>query len=170
MKYTLCLCLLLPVSFLRAQENIRPTDHFTIEGKIKAPFIFSLDSAVNFSAVIVDSVIIYNHLLVRRRALKGVKGILLKDILGKVEFDAPGPKILSEFFITCVGSDNYKVVFSWNELFNTDVGKQAIIITEENGRKEAGADGRIALLCPADYATGRRFVKGLEKIIIERVK
>ena len=98
------------------------------------------------------------------------KGVLLKDILAKVEIDMPNPKLLSEFYITCIASDNYKVVFSWNEIFNIAIGKHALIITELDGKKALDMDDSIVLLCNADYATGRRYVKGLQKIIIERVQ
>lgn len=137
---------------------------------MKTPFTFSLKNVLDFSTVAIDSVIIYNHLHERKRAIKNIKGILLKDILDKVVFDTPGPKVLSEFYFVCIASDNYKVVFSWNELFNTEVGKRVIIITGENGKNGMELDDRIALLSPADDATGRRFVKGLKKIIVERVK
>ena len=90
--------------------------------------------------------------------------------MSRVEFDSQGPKALSKYYLVCIASDNYKVVFSWFELFNSDIGKNAIIITEENGKKGLEMDDRIALLCPADYGTGCRYVKGLKQIIIERVK
>lgn len=170
MKYVFCLCLLVIVFRLHAQENNNPTSDFIIGGMVKTPFTFSLKNVLDFSTVAIDSVIIYNHLHERKRAIKNIKGILLKDILDKVEFDAPGPKVLSEFYFVCIASDNYKVVFSWNELFNTEVGKRVIIITGENGKNGMELDDRIALLSPADDATGRRFVKGLKKIIVERVK
>jgi hypothetical protein len=155
--------------FLKAQENVQPTLSFSIEGKVKIPAVFSLADSIGFTIVSIDSVAIYNHLLQKKRVIKSIKGLLLKDILSKVEFDAPA-KVLSEFYITCIASDNYKVVFSWNELFNTDIGKHVMIITEESGKKGTEMADRIALLCPADYATGRRFIKGLQKIIVERVK
>jgi uncharacterized protein YbaA (DUF1428 family) len=170
MKYIFCLCLSIIGRHLQAQENISPTNDFTIEGMVKAPFTFSLNNAAGFSTIAIDSVVIYNHLHERKRAIKNIKGILLKDILDRVVFDAPGTKVLSEFYMVCIASDNYKVVFSWNELFNTEVGKHVIIITGENGKTGMELDDRIALLSPADDATGRRFVKGLKKIIIERVK
>ncbi|MGZ8518349.1 MAG: hypothetical protein ACXWWD_13410 [Chitinophagaceae bacterium] len=77
---------------------------------------------------------------------------------------------MSEFYITCIASDNYKVVFSWNEIFNSDTGDQLLIITEGNGQKGDEMADSIALLSPSDRATGRRYVKGLQKIVIEQVK
>ncbi len=87
-----------------------------------------------------------------------------------MEIDAPNVKLLSEYYITCIATDNYKAVFSWNEIFNTETGNHAMIIVEENGKKNIEIEGRIELLVPSDEATGRRFVKGLQKIIVARVQ
>ena len=63
-------------------------------------------------------------------ALLFFKGVLLKDIIDKAVIDMPAPKLLSEIYITCVATDNYKVVFSWNELYNTDIGNHVIDVIE----------------------------------------
>ena len=95
---------------------------------------------------------------------------MLKDIIDKAVIDISSPKLLSEIYITCMASDNYKVVFSWNELFNTDIGKHVMVITESDGKSAKDGQDRIAIISTADQATGRRFVKSLTKIIIEQVK
>jgi hypothetical protein len=69
-----------------------------------------------------------------------------------------------------VASDNYKVVFSWNELFNTRTGETVYVLTEVDGKPASSTNDRITLVSASDMATGRRFVKGLDKIIVERVK
>ena len=160
----------MPVELLKAQENIPATNDFTIEGKVKSAYQFAITSSKEFKTSSLDSLVIYNHLMVKKRTIKNIKGILLKDILAKVDFDAASPKVMSEFFIVCVAADNYKVVFSWNELFNSAVGEHVLIVTESDGKKGNEMEDRIALLSAADHATGRRYVKGLQKIIIERVK
>jgi hypothetical protein len=153
-----------------SQENINPTDKFVIEGKVKNSFSFSLDQASQYTITGIDSVVIYNHLLQRKRVIKNIKGILLKDIIDKAVIDISQPKLLSEVYITCIASDNYKVVFSWNELFNTDIGKYVMVITASDGKPAKDGQDRIAIIAGADQATGRRFVKSLTKIIIEQVK
>jgi hypothetical protein len=60
------------------------------------------------------------------------------------------------------------VIFSWNEIFNSETGKQAMIITNKNGSNIDQPDDRIALITPTDQATGRRYVKWLSRIIIHR--
>jgi hypothetical protein len=153
-----------------AQENIAPTEKFTIEGKVKNNISFSLDQGSQYTSTSVDSVVIYNHLMQKRRTIKGIKGILLRDIIDKAVIDIASPKLLSEVYITCIGSDGYKVVFSWNELYNTDIGKHVLVITAADGKPASGGKDKIAIIATADQATGRRFVKGLARVVIEQVK
>src|ERR1700741_568406 len=153
-----------------AQHSIPPTDIFYVGGKVKQGITVSLKDLSSYQSYSIDSIVITSHLGERRSSLKAVRGVLLKDILSKVEIDAESPKVLSEYYLVCVASDNYKVVFSWNEIFNTDTGKSVYIITAQDGKPATGLDNRIALVSPKDQMTGRRYVKGLQKIVVERVK
>ena len=103
-----------------AQKTIPTTENFSIEGKVKKEMTVSLADLSSYKSYSIDSIVITNHLGERRSTLKNVKGVLLKDILDKVEIDAETPKVLSEYYFVCIASDNYKVVFSWNEIFNND--------------------------------------------------
>jgi len=167
------LFLVLTVIFFSAsaqKENIPTTENFSIEGKVKKSLTVSLTDLSSYKSYSIDSIVITNHLGERKSSLKKVKAVLLKDILDKVEIDAEAPKVLSEYYLVCIASDNYKVVFSWNEIFNNDTGKSVYIITAQDGKPATGLDNRIALIAPKDQMTGRRYVKGLQKIVVERVK
>ena len=153
-----------------AQENVPVTNQISVVGKIKNKVIFSLKDAKDYTIVSVDSMVIYNHLQQRKRSIKSIKGVLLKDILNKAVVDEKSPKLLSEYYFTCVSADGYKVDFSWNEIFNTEVGNYILIVTEAGGIKGDMMPERMLLLSAADIATGRRYMKGLEKIIVERLK
>lgn len=152
------------------KENIPVTDQFSIEGKVKKEMTISLADLLSYKSYPVDSIVIRNHLGEKRSTLKKVKGVLLKDILDKIEIDSETPSLLSEYYLVCIASDNYKVVFSWNEIFNSPAGNSVYIITGQDGKPASGLDNRIALISPKDEMTGRRYVKGLQKIIVERVK
>ena len=118
-----------------------------------------------YSKQTIDSLQITNHLKEYRSTLKNVKGVLLRDVLSKVSFKEKSPKVLSEYYIVCVAEDGYKVVFSWNEIFNTSVGDSVIIIPEIEGRPKDG----ISTLSPTDFATGRRYVKMLKTIQLKKI-
>ena len=171
MRSILFLVLAFPVFSASAQkENIPTTENFSVEGKVKKSLAVSLADLSSYKSYSIDSIVITNHLGERRSTLKNVKGILLKDILNKVEIDSETPKVLSEYYFVCIASDKYKVVFSWNEIFNSDTGKSVYIITAQDGKPSTTLDNRIALVSPKDQMTGRRYVKGLQKIVVERVK
>jgi hypothetical protein len=62
-------------------------------------------------SVSIDSLQLYNHLMEPRSKLRKIKGVLLKEVLKDIVFDAESPKLLSEYYIVCSAPDNYKVVF-----------------------------------------------------------
>ena len=84
------------------KENIPVTENFTIEGKVKKGLTLSLADLSSYKSYSIDSIVITNHLGERRSTLKKVKGVLLKDILDKVEIDSETPKVLSEYYFVCI--------------------------------------------------------------------
>lgn len=170
MKYLFFLFIVIFSHVAHAQHEVKPTDYFNVEGKVKNIVRFKLEDASSYNSIFKDSIVVYNHLVVRKSVLKNVKGVLLKDIIAKASFDISDPKPLSEYYIACIASDGYKVVFSWNEIFNTAIGKQLMVITEADGVTASASSQRIAIISPSDIATGRRYVHGLQKVIIERIR
>jgi hypothetical protein len=67
-----------------------------------------------------------------------------------------------------MADDDYKVVFSWNELFNSPAGDKTLIITDDD--TENNERGKFKLITLTDRVTGRRYVKDFSKIIIKRVQ
>ena len=87
-----------------------------------------------------------------------------------MELNEESPKRFSEFFLTFIAIDNYKVVYSWNEIFNSPIGDNIYLITSRDGKQLKDMDERILILTPIDFKTGRRHIKGLSKIVVERVE
>ena len=92
MKY-----LIIAVLFLSFAANAQESKQFIIEGKVKKPLTITLDNLSTYKSVSLDSMTIFNHLMQRKNSIKNIKGVLLKDILAKVEIDAVSPKTLSEY-------------------------------------------------------------------------
>ncbi len=170
MKYLALVFSLLIVSITQAQKNNLATEKFIIDGDVKNSVTFSLSDAGSFARHSIDSLVIYNHLQERKRVIRNIRGVLLKDVILKAGLNEENPKLFSEFYFVCIASDNYKVVFSWNEVFNTDIGNKILVITEEDGQKAETLNDHIAILSPLDKATGRRYVQNLKQIKVERVK
>jgi len=158
------------ILFFASTYSAQAFRSFTVTGDVEKPLtVFLNDLKINQNYFL-DSLVIYNHKMEYKSTLKKLSGVLLKDVLAKVEFKTDSPKLLSEFYLVCIADDGYKAVFSWNEIFNSGNGDQAFILTELNGSDVSQLKENITLITPTDRATGRRYVKNLSKIVIQQVK
>lgn len=170
MKKNILIFLLLVSTFVWAQTKINPTNQFTITGKIKTELKFTIADINIYPVVPIKDVTLTNHLGEVKGDIQHIKGIALKPLLEKIEFLTEKPKELSEFYLTFVASDGYKVVYSWNEIFNSPTSNNLFIITEKDGKKLSDLEDRILTITTTDFKTGRRYVKALDKIIVSRVE
>ncbi len=166
MKYFLSLCLGLLLWQTPEAQNI--SESLTVSGEVLKADTIDISKLSGYTQVHLDSLRIYSHDMQPKGLMKNLNGVLLKDILSVIPFNNENPKVLSEYYIECQATDGYKVIFSWNEIFNSETGKHVMIITSKNGTTMSQLDDRIALITPTDQATGRRYVKWLNKIIIHR--
>ena len=169
MKNILLLIAILSALSVVGQRKISPTDTLKILGKIKNEKTFTLIDLDTFPQKNIADVVITDQQWEIKRTIKNLKGILLKNVLEKIELQVENHKVLNECYFIFVASDGYKVVFSWNEIFNTDTGNNLFIITEMGGKKIKEMDERILFISTKDLITGRRYIKGLQKIIVQRV-
>ena len=150
-----------------AQKSSEASNEFSIEGAVRKPVTITLDSLKNYPTTSLDSLVITNHLGQRKSALKNLRVIPLKTFLDKVEIPAESPKQLSEYYFVFMATDGYKVVFSWNEIFNSRLGQELYLICGKDGKRIENLDDRIAVISAADLFTGRRYVKSLKKIVVK---
>ncbi|HLY68275.1 MAG TPA: hypothetical protein VKR53_01020 [Puia sp.] len=170
MRIIICFFFTAMTLFVSAQSKLTPTDKFTIEGKVKRPITISVSDLEGFTIKSLPDLVITDHMGAKKHTLTGLRGVLLKDILSKAEIDAENPKVLSEFYFVLAAPDNYKVVFSWNEIFNTETGNNIYVVMEEEGTKISGSADRISIVTLSDLRTGRRHMSNIEKIRVERAK
>ncbi|HET7001661.1 MAG TPA: molybdopterin-binding protein [Puia sp.] len=157
--------------FLYQEAGAQTTsESFTVTGEVLKAETIDMAKLSGYTQVHLDSLRIYTHDMQPKGLMKNIQGVLLKDILSAIPFNNENPKVLSEYYIECGATDNYIVLFSWNEIFNSETGKHVMIITGKNGTNAGQLDDRIALVSPTDQATGRRYVKWLNRIIIRRQK
>jgi hypothetical protein len=139
-----------------AQEQIKVTSSFTISGEVFSPLTVSVMDLKKWKEVAIGDLVITNHMGEKKSEAKGLKGILLKEILQTAEIKSESPKVLSEYYFVFTASDNYKVVYSWNELFNTLVGESVYLVTEKNGKTITEMDDSILVVSTKDIKTERR--------------
>lgn len=169
-KLLLFACLICAVHTGFAQHaNITPTSSFSIEGDIKNKMVISPKELSTFEQKEVGDIPIKNHQEEIKHTVTKVKGVLLKDVLKQIVLNTANPKLFNAYYITCVASDDYKVVYSWNELFNSPTGDNTYILTSRDGQSISQMDDHIAIITSTDFHQGSRYLRALSKIIISRV-
>ena len=172
MKSNIFILILLFFAFNQAfgQKKLLPTDSIQITGKVKNPTTFTLDDLDSLKSVEIDDLIIYNHSGEIKDTLTEMRGIPLKDLLRSIRFDYGESESLNEFYFVFVASDNYKVVFSWNEIYNTELSDNYFVVTQFLGKQINEMEQRILFLSTADLNSGRRFIQGLKKIELRKIE
>lgn len=164
---TILIICFLSVNYLaKAQQNTRPTDSILIYGKIIQPIIISLDDINRLPSITITDQIIYNQNGQIKDTLTELLGVPLKSVLSSIQFVHQKAKELNAFYFIFRSSDNYKAVFSWNEIYNTEIGDYIFIITKIDKQHYNEIDKRIFLISTKDLKTGRRNIKGLDRIEI----
>jgi len=161
MKKILFLLLLCSTAALAQQ-----THQFTISGKVKTESVITMDSLNSYPLKEIGAIKVTDHTGAFKHQDDQLKGVLLKDILNHSIWTLGSPKLFSTIYFTCIGSDGYKVVYSWNELFNTPVGDNVYIIMEKNGTKAAQMPESIQMASMLDFKTGRRYLHNLDRIVV----
>ena len=129
MKYLFVLVMSLCSQPLFAQHDheITPTAEFRVTGAVKRELKFRIADVAGYKQEALGDVVIRNKRGEQKDIAKQLKGVLLKTVLDSAEILADKPKDYSELIIILTASDGYKNVYSWNELFNTEVGTMSIL-------------------------------------------
>lgn len=156
-------------SIALSQREISPSNQLKITGEVETEVIYDLDHLDTFRINSIPDLTVKNQEGEIKKTATGLSGILLTDLLSPVKFKYEKPRELNTFVLEIIASDGYKVIFSWNEIYNTLIGKSIFLVTEMNGKKLREMDERILLVSASDTNIGRRFVKCVEQIHIVRL-
>ncbi len=170
MKKTILCCFLVLPHWLLAQKQIASTDSVLLSGDVAAPGVIRLADAKQYKQISIGDLTLINARNERKGRVKNLRGVRLKDlILAAVRFRVAQPSELSRFYITLVATDGFTALYSWNELFNSPTGDHTFLITAKDGKEMTGQADRILTLTTTDRQTGRRYVKGLQQIVVSRI-
>ena len=100
-------------------------ESFVVSGEVVKQETIDITKLSGYTTVHLDSLRIYSHDMQPKGLMKNIDGVLLKEILSAIPFNNENPKVLSEYYIECQATDGYHVIFSWNEIFNSETGNHA---------------------------------------------
>ncbi|GAB4487982.1 MAG: hypothetical protein OHK0019_03690 [Saprospiraceae bacterium] len=132
-------------------------------------FTISFGEIAQMDKTDLGSLKITNHRGEFKKEYINLKGVQMLPILEKIKFRVQKPRELNEYYLIFRASDGYAVVFSWNEIFNTEIGQSLYILTEADGKSLTENSERILAVAIKDFNTGRRHVKNLSSIEVKRI-
>jgi hypothetical protein len=94
------------------------------------------------------------------------RGVLLSDVINTAKVVITEHNDTKKMFVVATSDDDYRAVFSWQEIFNTATGEGIVVLFETDGRPLHDGLGGLDLLSARDYLTGPRYVKRLRSIEI----
>lgn len=160
----LATCCFLSFPSLFAQRDIPPSDSFRVGGLIRPERVITLRAFDTLPQVAIPDLVIRNHRGELKDTLQGLKGVPFREWMQRMPIPYEKPRDLNRICLILRATDNYIVVLSWNEVFNTDAGKQMYLLTEIDHKPIGQLPQRMAFIAAGDEQIGRRCVKGLESI------
>lgn len=154
---------------LLAQRPFIPTDSIRIFGMVDSVFSVSFEEIARSKQSDLGSLKITNHRGEFKKEYGRLKGVQMLPILEKIKTKAEKPRELNEYYLVFRASDGYAAVFSWNEIFNTEIGQSLYIVTEADGKSLSESSERILAVAIKDFNTGRRHIKNLSSIEVKRI-
>lgn len=169
--------LLIPFLFLvvtatHGQESaaVHVRDTVRLTGLVERPLTIHVGNVANYPVRTLDlsaDVICADGDV--KRTIRQARGILLRDLLDSAGVQLAHKKARGEYLVYVAASDDYNVIFSWNELRYGPAGKHTWLLFEEDG-KPLLENGRFIVICTSDLVTGPRHVKWVERIDVRRMR
>ena len=145
------------------------SQQLTIGGLVKNKLTLSVKELISFPKQHSQSIAIVTMKGEIRSPVSKFKGVLLKDLLNNAELMTFDHHDFKKTVVIAEATDGYKVIFSWNELFNTSIGQGVMVVYQQNDQFLNAKSGEIALVSTHDSATGPRYVKWLKKITVLKI-
>lgn len=98
-----------------------------------------------------------------------LRGVRLRAVLERAQVKTADHNTVKKLAVIASASDGYKVVFSWSELFNSELGDSVLVLFERDGKPLAPAEGPLALISGKDIRTGPRHVKWLQTVEVRQI-
>lgn len=158
------LLILLFLTSLFSKDVSYETNELKIEGLVEKKLVLNMDKLQEINDLRIGS-----KTITLTKNDTTYEGVLLKEIIDQAKINIKNRKDLNKVYIMAIASDNYKVLFSWNELFNSKIGDNVLIFLKKNGKLLDKNEGKLALISVEDINENPRHIKWLEKIIVNKI-
>ncbi|MEJ2661730.1 MAG: hypothetical protein P8Z73_13545 [Desulfobacteraceae bacterium] len=148
----------------RSQDGVEESKAIQIVGRVRQPLVVHAQELSQMASEELNELPIFCGTGDPKGSISSCRGVLLENVISMAEVIKEEHNDTKKMFIVVSAEDGHKIVFSWQEIFNTPIGGGVMILIEKNGRSLCEKDGDLELISAEDYYTGSRYVKKLRKI------
>ncbi|MCY1227739.1 hypothetical protein D3C81_755770 [compost metagenome] len=100
------------------------------------------------------------------RTVSDLCGILLTDLLDAAGMQSLPRSQCKRLIIAVMAGDGYMCLFSWHELYNSDIGLGAMLLVEQDGQFFPQSAGGLQLISLGDRRLGPRQAIAVNQIVV----
>jgi DMSO/TMAO reductase YedYZ molybdopterin-dependent catalytic subunit len=97
-------------------------------------------------------------------------GVLLRDLLEEAQMQLEEHEVPNRTYIVATGTDGYRALYSWHEIFNSPQGDGLIVVLTKNGQVLGEKEGELCLVSTRDERPGPRRIRYLSRIEVCRLE
>ena len=97
-------------------------------------------------------------------------GVLLRDLLEEAQIRLEEHEVPNQTYIVANGTDGYRALYSWHEVFNSPQGEGLIVVLTKNGQVLGEKEGELCLVSTRDERPGPRRIRYLSRIQVCRLE
>ena len=145
------------------------SEQVVVAGAVKSSLTLGVNDLKTFPAEQIASVTATRRVEDKDLA-STVRGVRLTAVLERAGLAGNDRNEWKHTAVLATATDGYRVVFSWPELFNTEVGAGVLVVFVRDGAPLGDREGRIALVATRDLRTGPRSVTWLTRLDVQVLK
>lgn len=151
-------------------EDPREAGSLRVTGRVGEPLVLGMDELRGMEAEEVLDLPIFCGSGTPKGRIDSFRGVPLDAVIKRADVLQEEHNDTKKMFIIASAVDGHKVVFSWQEIFNSPMGGGVMILIEKDGKSLCDEPGLLELISTEDYFTGSRYVKGLVNIELMLVR
>ncbi len=140
-----------------------------INGRVRKPLLVSMEDLCAMESEVLEDLFVVCGSGDPRGSIGSCRGVLLEDLIRKADVIKEEHDDTKKMFLVASAADGYKVVFSWQEIFNSPVGGGVLILFEKDGEPLDRERKRVDMISAQDIFMGSRYVKGLINIEVAMI-
>lgn len=150
---------------IQAEHNVDSAPYtLRVTGRVRRPLVLSMEDLRGMDTEEMEDVPIICGSGTPKGRIARCRGVLLEQVIKRAEVINEEHNDTKKMYLIASSNDGFKVVFSWQEIFNTPIGGGVMILIEKDGKSLCTDRERPDLISAEDYYTGSRYVRGLETI------